>query len=287
MLRSILYRHSAIAYVTCATLSVALVAFKTANAEEGGANAPAAGWVVIPGGIADPQAGIAYVSNATEGVDALDMTNGKPIWDTKLAVYPMALDGQRIIAKAPHGQSKPNVMNVVILDAASGQRAGESRQINFPDWIAVDGGIGLKFDFAASIEDNNLWLAWLAERQFAGIIEKKAEAAAASTAHRVDSGTAQLNLETGGVEVNTDSVLRVPKLPRAKPYYDVGDKRLNMTESTEDVPGGIRLIHRQLNARDARSGKPLWRHEIAGDVILPANLPATAEKPPVQAAPRR
>jgi hypothetical protein len=245
-------------------------------------------FTVIPGGIADARGTVAYVANASEGIAALDMSTGQPLWDTKQGVYPMALDGTRLFAKAPHGQAKPNVMNVVILDAATGQKTGETRQIAFPDWISVDGGIGLKFDFAASIDGSDLLLAWLAERQFAGIVEKKAEAAAASTAHKVESGNARLNLETGGVEVNADSVLRIPKLPRAKPYYDVGDKRLNMTESTEDVPGGIRLIHRALNARDTRTGKPLWRHEIAGDVILPANLPSTAERtPPANAAPRR
>lgn len=279
----------AIAFIAGAPLlALVFVVTNIEGADEGGSTSPAA-FTIVPGGIADAGGTVAYLANATEGIDAIDMTTGQPLWDTKQGVYPMALDGTRLIAKAPHGKAKPNVMNVVVLDAATGKKTGESLQIAFPDWISVDGGIGLKFDYMASIEGSDLQLAWLAERQFAGIVEKKAEAAAASTAHKVESGNATLNLETGEVGVNTDSVLRIPKLPRAKPYYDVGDKRLNMTENTEDVPGGIRLIHRALNCRDTRTGKPLWRHEIAGDVILPANLPSTAERtpPPAQPAPKR
>jgi len=289
VLRSILRRLNINLCVVGATLlaGLSIVATPSASADESGPD-PSPGFTIIPGGVADTRGTVAYLANASEGIDAIDMATGRPLWDTKQGVYPMALDGDWLIAKAPHGKAKPNVMNVVVLDATTGKKTGEARQIEFPDWISVDGGIGLKFDFAASIEGSELTLVWLAERQFAGIVEKKAEAAAASTAHKVESGSATLNLETGGVEVNTDSVLRIPKLPRAKPYYDVGDKRLNMTETTEDVPGGIRLIHRALNARDTRSGKPLWRHEIAGDVILPANLPSTAERtPPAQAAPKR
>jgi hypothetical protein len=289
VLRSYLRHCNFISCIAAATLTGALSIFAVTNASADESEpAASSAFTVIPGGIADAGGTVAYLANASEGIDAIDMSSGRPLWDTKQGVYPMALDGDWLIAKAPHGQAKANVMNVVVLDAATGKKAGEARQIAFPDWISVDGGIGLKFDFAASVEGSDLTLVWLAERQFAGMVDKKAEAAAASTAHKVESGNATLNLETGAVEVNTDSVLRIPKLPRAKPYYDVGDKRLNMTESTEDVPGGIRLIHRALNARDTRTGKPLWRHEIAGDVILPANLPSTAERTlPAQAAPKR
>jgi len=261
----------------------------TSRATDNTPGAPAAAtWIAIPGGIADARGTVAYVANAKEGVDALDMVSGDLLWDTKQAVHPLALDGARLIAQAPRNQKKPSTMNIVVLDSATGKVIADPRPINFPDWIAVDGGIGLKFDCVASVEDNDLIISWVAERQFAGIVEEKAKAAAAATARKVESGIARMNLETGQAGVNTDSVLRVPRLPREKSYYDVADKRLNMVESTEDVPGGIRLIHRMLNARDARTGKPLWRHEIAGDVILPANLPATADKTSIPpASPRR
>jgi hypothetical protein len=67
----------------------------------------------------------------------------------------------------------------------------------------------------------------------------------------------------------------------------VAGKRYSASDSPEKVPGGITIVHRLLECRDQQTGRPLWHHEIAGEVILSA-IPPTAEKPSErQASPRR
>ncbi len=75
------------------------------------------------------------------------------------------------------------------------------------------------------------------------------------------------------------------------PYYDIGDKRLSLTESPENLPGGIRIVHCLLDARNNQTGRPLWKHEIAGEIVLPDVPPPAAAAQRMQAsgdqAPRR
>ena len=230
----------------------------------------------IPGGIADSTGGVAYVASASDGIIAIDMANGHPMWESKEAVHPMALDGSRLIAQAPRGQSKVNTIDLVFMDAATGHVLMQPQQIALPDWISVEGGIGLKYSSTTAVDGHDMIISWWAERQFAGGVPPNPEAIAA--AHKIESGTVRVDLESGQSVVKVDDAPQQLKLPRSKPYYDVADKRLSSTDSPEKLPGGVQIIHRILDARDSRTGKPLWRQEIAGDIILPPNAAATAER---------
>jgi hypothetical protein len=252
-------------------------------------------WVNIPGGLAEPTGKIAYLASANEGIEAVDLESGQPIWESKEAQRPLALAGDQLIAQAPRGQAKINTINVVIIDAPSGKVVSHANPIVLPDWVAVDGGIGLSFSSTAGIEGNELVLSWHAERQFAkgvtfaGGQPPTQEAIAA--ARKIESGQARVDLGTGVATVETDRVPQPLRGPRALPYYDVGDKRLSLTESPENLPGGIRIVHCLLDARNNQTGRPLWKHEIAGEIVLPDVPPPAAAAQRMQAsgdqAPRR
>jgi hypothetical protein len=267
-----------IAFISALTLSWSATATAAEFSTE---SVPTKSWVNIPGGLADSAGKVAYLASASDGVEAVDLESGQAIWESKEAQRPLALAGDQLIAQAPRGQSKINTINVVILDAPSGKLVSHANPIVLPDWVAVDGGIGLSFSSTAGIEGNELVLAWHAERQFAkgvtyaGSTPPTQEAIAA--ARKIESGQARVDLNTGMASVTVDRVPQPLKSQHTMPYYDVGDKRLSLVESPENLPGGIRIVHCLLDARNGQSGRPLWKHEIAGEIILP-DVPPTAQR---------
>jgi hypothetical protein len=242
---------------------------------------PTKSWITIPGGLADPAGKIAYLASASDGIEAVDLESGQAIWESKDAQRPLALAGDQIIAQAPRGQSKINTINVIVLDAPSGKVISRAQPITLPDWVAVDGGIGLSFSSTAAMEGNDLVISWHAERQFAkgvtfaGSVPPTQEAMAA--ARKIESGEARVDLGSGATAVTLDRIPQPIKAAHTMPYYDVGDKRISLVESPENLPGGIRIVHCLLDARSTQTGRPLWKHEIAGEIILP-DVPPTAQR---------
>jgi len=197
----------------------------------------------------------------------------------------LAFDGTRLVAQVRRGQGKANLLELVVLDTANGNAVAKPQTVNFPDWIAIDGGIGLTFAASATMSDDVLELVWQANRENAGQVPLKPEEQSAM--RKLETGTAQIDLKQGVSTVSVDDYPVTLKTPRVMPYYDVGGKRYSASDSEEKVPGGITIVHRLLECRDKSTGRPLWHHEIAGEVILPA-VPPTAEKPnPRQPAQRR
>jgi hypothetical protein len=272
-IRPLVSRLGQLSFSTASALLV-LLCTPPARAENGEpAKLSSTDWAIIPGGVADAAGTTAYFAGSGDIIEAIDMRDGKTLWDSKEAVRPVALDGQRLIAQGKHAQ-QPNVMNIVILDAASGKVRSQSEPVVFPDWIAIDGGIGLTFAAAPAIEDGQLVLRWEAFRQFVQPGPKVTPEIMAA-AKKAGSGVARVDLETGRANVTVDDVPKPLKQSRLAQFTDVGDRRLRVSERTENVPGGIQLIRRTIEAADKRSGRPVWRHEIAGDILLP-DVPPTA-----------
>ncbi|HEY2881538.1 MAG TPA: hypothetical protein VGJ15_03880 [Pirellulales bacterium] len=245
----------------------------THQSSELSANAkPTPSWISIPGGVADLEGKIAYVATPSDGIEALNLATGQVLWETKEAKYPIALYEGQLLAQTQRGNSKVNTLGIVLFEADSNHVAKQIEPIVFPDWVAVDGGIGLSFASSVALENDDLILSWQAQREFVGGTPRTPEAVAA--AKKAQSGVAHVDLASGKSTVDIDDAFKPLKLPKAKPYYDVADKRLSTSDSSENLPGGIQIVHRMLEVRSGRTGRPLWHREIAGDIILPANLPA-------------
>ncbi len=261
---------------SAASALLVLLCTPTARAEDGEpAKLSSVDWAIIPGGVADSAGKTAYIAGSGDMIEALDMTNGQTVWDSKAAVRPVALDGNRLVAQGPHAQ-QPNVMNIIVFDTTSGKVRSQSEPAVFPDWIAIDGGIGLTFAAAPSIEDGQLVLRWEAYRQFIQPGPKVTPEIMAA-AKKTGTGVARVDLDSGRATVTVDDVPKPLKQNRLAQFTDVGDRRLRVSERTENVPGGIQIIRRTLEASDKRSGRPMWRHEIAGEVLLP-DVPPTVSR---------
>lgn len=246
--------------IACAAFAAVEFAIGAASADDN--------WIYMPGGIAKLDGSIAYVAGSGDTVEAIDMANGQPIWDSKKAIRPLAITENSIVCVGQRVPNRPNTILVVMLDPATGALQKQSQIIEFPDWVAVDGGIGLQFASTANVENGDLVIRWQAVRQSIQPGPKvTAEVIAAS--RRNSTGVARISLETGEGKVTEDGMLTPPNIPRLGKFTDVGSKRLRMTEATERVPGGITLLRRTIEAADRTTGRPMWQHEVASDVILP------------------
>lgn len=264
-------------------LAVLLVASRAHGADpqanQNQVEKPAASWVAIPGGIADFEGKFAYVASYNDGFEVVDMAKGKPVWETKTAYRPLALVDDRLIVKGPRGEAAPNTLHVLVLNAADGKVRLECPAIVFPEWISVDGGLGLAFSSRAEIQDDTFLLHWHASRHHAGTEKATPEMIAA--ARKEASGVVQVDLATGQSEIQVDDIPQPFKQERAAKFIDVGNKRLSMTETAESIPGGIHHIRRTLFASDRATGRPLWQREIISEVFLP--VPTAAKRNPAGA----
>jgi hypothetical protein len=68
---------------------------------------------LLPGGLADPAGRTGFFGDATHGITAIELRNGKVLWQSKAAVRPIMVTGVRLYASAPAG---PGQLCVVALD---------------------------------------------------------------------------------------------------------------------------------------------------------------------------
>jgi hypothetical protein len=194
---------------------------------------------------------------------------------------PLAVAGDRVVARTSQLKLPANAMQLVVLDAASSKVQLRCRQIVFPEWVAVSGGLGLSFDCVGSVEGNTLTITWHAGRELT-VTEGKATPEMIAAAKKTTTGTVLVDLETGENKVLVDPAPKKLTLNRKLAYYDVGDKRLYVTQRSEKVDGGVQLVHRMLEARDTKTGKPIWQQPIAGEVYLPVGIPPETNRRPQQ-----
>src|SRR5215472_9076676 len=74
--------------------------------------------LLFPGGIADPVANIAFVTNTAGGIDAIDLNKGELLWDTKDAARPLAVVGKKLAVQVPIA-GKANEVRIFLLDSAA------------------------------------------------------------------------------------------------------------------------------------------------------------------------
>jgi hypothetical protein len=255
----------------------------TANADEA-AKPARQSWVLIPSGIGTGDT--IYVTGASESLVALDLESGEQLWESKEAQLPLAVVGDRVIARTSQNKLPTNAMQLVVLNAADGKVKMRCKQIAFPDWVSVGGGLGLSFDAVAAVEGDDLQLTWRAARELA-MPQGKATPEMIAATKKTTTGLVHVDLQTGENEMAVDSLPKRTQLKRDMPYYDVGNKRLIVMQQTERVDGGVQLVHRTLEARDQKTGKPLWRQPIVGEVYLPLGPPPAVSRRPSQKTPTR
>src|SRR5262245_30992392 len=90
----------------------------------------------MPGGGADAEGKVGFVTGVAGGIDALELATGKVLWSSKLAQRAVAVDGKCLLTLATVSDKK-NALQVVTLDATDGTKLAVSEPVKFPDWVVV------------------------------------------------------------------------------------------------------------------------------------------------------
>jgi hypothetical protein len=122
---------------------------------------PTTGSVPLPAGLSDHARSTGFFSNATGGIDAVDLTTGHLRWRTSEAQRPLLIDGNRLYAQAG---TQRNRLRVLAFDLSRrGECVFESDPVVFPGWVVTGEAPGRSFRASWGLEQNRLLLAWKAE----------------------------------------------------------------------------------------------------------------------------
>jgi hypothetical protein len=177
--------------------------------------APPAAPPAFPAGVLDSTLRTAYVANASEGIDAVDLATGEVVWSTNEAQVPLLVAGDRLYAQAG---VKRNRLRILALDLTrKGECVLESDPIVLPRWVVTGEAPGHSFRSRWRLEKNQLVLAWEASAW----TEATAQFPERDPGSRKQAaGVARVDLEGGQVESGPPEKEEEPATPRLPRHLD-------------------------------------------------------------------
>lgn len=153
----------------------------------------------LPRGVAEPTGKIGYIVNETDGIEAIDLSNGRTIWTSSEASYPLLATSNWLVAqKMLSNQS--NTFQIAKLDTdRKGSLLVLSEPIVFPEWVSVQPPNDEDFSFKVHASTDNLFLDWQAQSRYRGGANPPSYVLQQST--REDRGTVRVDLKSGKVEM--------------------------------------------------------------------------------------
>ena len=165
--------------------------------------------ILLPQGFADAKGRIGYFAGATGGVEAIDLANGKVLWQTLEAQRPLLIDGDHLLAQAG---TKRNRLRILRLDLKrQGECDLESDPIVFPAWGVTGEALGRSFAGRWRIEHHHLVLDWEANAWYVGPTRPTKEEATAARKHA--DGQVFIDLRTGQIDIRPAEKTEPPTLP--------------------------------------------------------------------------
>lgn len=169
---------------------------------------PATG-IVLPQGLADCTGHTGFFASAGGGVEAIDLTTGKVLWENLEAQRPLLLDGHHLLAQAG---VKRNRLRILRLDCAQhGECTFESDPVVFPAWVVTGAAPGRSFTTRWRLERQQLLLDWEARAWYVGSTRPTPEQTAAARKHA--AGVAVIDLRTGQIDVRPAEKKETPPPP--------------------------------------------------------------------------
>ena len=153
----------------------------------------------LPRGVAEPSGKIGYVANGNDGIDAIDLNNGRTLWATSEASYPLLATRHWLTAQ----KTLPDQSNAFQLAKLDTDRKGSllllSESIVFPDWVSVQPPNDEDFSFKVYTSTDDLFLDWQAHSRYRGGANPPSYVLQQST--REGRGTVRVDLKSGNVEM--------------------------------------------------------------------------------------
>jgi hypothetical protein len=187
--------------------STALAVAPPRPAQPEAAPSPAYG-IRLPQGLADFTARTGFFASAKGGIEALDLVNGKVLWETVEAQRPLLLDGQHLLAQAG---VKRNRLRILRLDCTKqGECDLESDPVVFPAWVVTGSAPGHSFTAHWRLQRQQLLLDWEANAWYVG---SRPTPEQTSAARKHAAGLAAIDLRTGQIDIRPAEKKETPPLP--------------------------------------------------------------------------
>jgi hypothetical protein len=154
-------------------------------------------FIHLPQGLADAKGHVGYFAGVA-GVEAIDLANGKVLWQTLEAQRPLLIDGDHLLAQAG---IKRNRLRILSLDLKRGGECDlESDPIVFPAWVVTGEAPGRSFVGRWRVEHHHLILDWEANAWYIGPTRPTKEEAEAARKHA--EGQVFIDLRTGQLDIH-------------------------------------------------------------------------------------
>lgn len=120
----------------------------------------------FPMGIADPIEKIGFIINQNEGIDAIDLVNGKKIWTTDTPCYPLiAYDHQLAALKV--AKDGTNSISVIVFDKW-GKILKVSESLQLQEWVDACNINSKDFEIDNWLRGNELYISWCVHTSYKG-----------------------------------------------------------------------------------------------------------------------
>ena len=119
----------------------------------------------FPAGVTNPDRSIGFIGH-DDGILAIDLSNGAIIWQSTEASVPLAATPDRLMAQKVFKDS--HKMRVIALDSTNGERIGDAKIVEFPNWIHTDPSRQNAVQIQANMDDDRLVMDWKARTKYEG-----------------------------------------------------------------------------------------------------------------------
>lgn len=170
---------------------------------------PPAASTLLPEGIADAAGRTGFFTSAAGGIEAIDLANGKVLWQTHEAQRPLLLDGNHLLAQAG---VKRNRLRILRFDLTrQGECDLESDPVVLPAWVVTGEASGRSFAAHWRLEKHHLVLDWEASAWYVGKGRPTPEETTAARKHA--AGIARIDLRSGQIDIRPAENKQAPPPP--------------------------------------------------------------------------
>src|SRR5262245_30770528 len=155
-------------------------------------------YLTIPNGVTDPEGKVGYLTNpeVLGGIDAVNLEDGKTLWNSKEGTRPIALVGKKLVAQ----RTNLRTYTITVLDTADkGKLLLESKPLTFPDWVSLYNVPGRRFSSEVWLDGGDAVVKWEAHGFYAGGVTLPPRLLPAYD--KDAAGYARVSLSSGDVEM--------------------------------------------------------------------------------------
>jgi hypothetical protein len=200
----------------------------------------------------------------TSGVEAVAVFNGKPLWEAKDTGVPLLATSDYVVSQI-QVKGKKNQVQLVVLDATTGERLRVSDAIEFPEWVSVQLDFGHRFRSAARLDKNNVLFVWEAYAYSDGGEPPPDPDPNAKKA----TGAFRLDVKTGQVSAVKDVNPKEGELPDWTPGQTKHDGWVFRVEEKSPEPGFPHVLTTRVLIAKREDPEGSWKRPLMGQPNLP------------------